>query len=98
MPTVSIQYALTDREHAELGQAIEHLTMAAKALGCFVPGGEPGRILMPAGSLHYQGTYRLGDDGGAESVCDSHAQGWGWDNLFLVATARSRPRQPAIPR
>ncbi|MFY9927990.1 MAG: GMC oxidoreductase [Streptosporangiaceae bacterium] len=82
MPTVSIQYALTDREHAELGQAIEHLTMAAKALGRFVPGGEP--KIMPAGSsLHYQGTYRLGDDGGAESVCDSHAQVWGLDNLFL---------------
>jgi len=82
MPKVSIQYALTDREHAELGQAIEHLTTAAKALGSFVPGGEP--KIMPAGSsLHYQGTYRLGDDDGAESVCDSHAQVWGLDNLFL---------------
>jgi len=39
---------------------------------------------MPAGSsLHYQGTYRLGDDGGAQSVCDSYAQVWGLDNLFL---------------
>jgi pyranose oxidase len=82
MPRVSIQYALTDREHAELDQAIGHLTTAAKALGRFVPGGEP--KIMPAGSsLHYQGTYRLGDDGGAESVCDSYAQVWGLDNLFL---------------
>ena len=30
-----------------------------------------------------QGTYRIGDDGGAQSVCDSHAQVWGLDNLFL---------------
>ena len=82
MPRVSIQYALTERENAELGQALEHLTTAAKTLGRFVPGGEP--KIMPAGSsLHYQGTYRLGDDGGAESVCDSHAQVWGLDNLFL---------------
>jgi pyranose oxidase len=82
MPRASIQYALTDREHAELGQAIAHLTTAAKALGRFVPGGEP--KIMPAGSsLHYQGTYRIGDDGGAQSVCDSHAQVWGLDNLFL---------------
>jgi len=82
MPKVSIRYTLTDREHAELDQAIGHLTTAAKALGHFVPGGEP--KIMPAGSsLHYQGTYRLGDDGGAESVCDSHAQVWGLDNLFL---------------
>ena len=82
MPRVSIEYALTGREHAELSQAVEHLTTAAKALGRFVPGGEP--KVMPAGSsLHYQGTYRLGDDGGARSVCDSHAQVWGLDNLFL---------------
>jgi pyranose oxidase len=82
MPRVSIEYALTDREHAELDQAIGHLTTAAKALGHVVPGGEP--KIMPAGSsLHYQGTYRLGDDGGAQSVCDSYAQVWGLDNLFL---------------
>jgi pyranose oxidase len=82
MPRVSIEYALTDREQAELGQGLGHLTTAAKALGRFVPGGEP--KIMPAGSsLHYQSTYRLGDDGGEESVCDSHAQVWGLDNLFL---------------
>jgi len=82
MPQVSIQYALTDRENAELDQALEHLTTAAKALGTWVPGGEP--KIMPAGSsLHYQGTYRLGDDGGAQSVCDSYARVWGLDNLFL---------------
>jgi pyranose oxidase len=82
MPRVSIQYALTDRERAELDQALGHLTTAAKVLGRFVPGGEP--KIMPAGSsLHYQGTYRLGDDDGAQSVCDSYAQVWGLDNLFL---------------
>ena len=74
--------AWPERSHAELDQALGHLTTAAKALGQFVPGGEP--KIMPAGSsLHYQGTYRLGDDGGAQSVCDSHAQVWGLDNLFL---------------
>lgn len=82
MPKVSIQYALTDREHAELDQAVAYLTTAASALGRFVPGGEP--KVMPAGaSLHYQGTYRLGDDDGAQSVCDSYAQVWGVGNLFL---------------
>jgi pyranose oxidase len=82
MPEASIQYALTDREHADLRQALAYLTSAGEALGRFVPGGEP--TIMPAGSsLHYQGTYRLGDDGGAQSVCDSYAQVWGLDNLFL---------------
>lgn len=82
MPQPCIQYALTDREHADLRQALDYLITAGQALGSFVPGGEP--KIMPAGSsLHYQGTYRLGDDGGAESVCDSYAQVWGLDNLFL---------------
>jgi pyranose oxidase len=82
MPKVFIQYALTGREQAELDLAIDHLTTAAKALGSFVPGGEP-KIMPPGSSLHYQGTYRLGDDDGAESVCDSYARVWGLDNLFL---------------
>jgi choline dehydrogenase-like flavoprotein len=82
MPRPSIEYALTDREHADLRQALAYLTTAGEALGRFVPGGEP--KIMPAGSsLHYQGTYRLGDDGGAASVCDSYARVWGLDNLFL---------------
>jgi choline dehydrogenase-like flavoprotein len=82
MPQASIEYALTDREHADLRQALSYLTTAGEALGRFVPGGEP--KIMPAGSsLHYQGTYRLGDDGGTQSMCDSYAQVWDLDNLFL---------------
>jgi choline dehydrogenase-like flavoprotein len=82
MPQASIEYALTDREHVDLRQALSYLATAGEALGRFVPGGEP--KIMPAGSsLHYQGTYRLGDDGGAQSVCDSYARVWGLDNLFL---------------
>ncbi len=82
MPQATIEYSLTDREDAELRQALTYLTTAGQALGSFVPGGEP--KIMPAGSsLHYQGTYRLGDDGGARSVCDSYAQVWDLDNLFL---------------
>lgn len=82
MPAVRLEYALTAREEEEIAVALDHLVTAAKALGSFVPGGEP--KAMPAGtSLHYQGTYRLGVDGGAASVCDDHAQVWGLENLFL---------------
>lgn len=39
---------------------------------------------MPAGtSLHYKGTVRMGDDGGAESVVDDRSRVWGFRNLFL---------------
>jgi choline dehydrogenase-like flavoprotein len=39
---------------------------------------------MPAGtSLHYQGTVRMGADGGEASVCDSFSRVWGFQNLFV---------------
>jgi choline dehydrogenase-like flavoprotein len=82
MPRLSISYALTHTEERELEQAMGELERAASALGSYVGGGEP--RIMPAGtSLHYQGTVRMGDDGGEASVCDSHSRVWGFDNLFV---------------
>lgn len=82
MPLMTIDYALTDREEAEVERAMADLRNVATSLGAFVPGGEP--RLMPAGtSLHYKGTVRMGDDGGAESVVDPRSRVWGFDNLFL---------------
>ncbi|MEN0024084.1 MAG: GMC oxidoreductase [Microbacterium sp.] len=82
MPTMTVDYALTEHEEREIEQAKQYLTRAAESLGGFVPGGEP--RLMPAGtSLHYQGTLRAGavDDG--TSVCDSWSRVWGTRNLIV---------------
>nr|WP_274636097.1 GMC oxidoreductase [Microbacterium bovistercoris] len=82
MPLIEIEYEVTDRERAEADRAAADLRAVAQRLGHFVPGGEP--RLMPAGtSLHYKGTVRMGDDGGAASVVDRHSRVWGMRNLFL---------------
>jgi pyranose oxidase len=82
MPRLSISYSLTAREEEELDAAMIELERTASSLGAYIPGGEPKR--MPAGtSLHYQGTVRMGDDHGEESVCDSSSRVWGFENLFV---------------
>ncbi len=82
MPQFSIEYEITERELAEVEAASADLRAVAERIGRFVPGGEP--RLMPAGtSLHYKGTVRMGDDGGAASVVDDRSRVWGLRNLFL---------------
>ncbi|MGN6206644.1 GMC oxidoreductase [Humibacter sp.] len=82
MPQLTIEYEVTERELAEVERASADLRAVAESIGEFVPGGEP--RLMPAGtSLHYKGTVRMGDDGGAESVVDDRSRVWGFRNLFL---------------
>lgn len=82
MPQLSIEYEVTDRELAEVEEASADLRAVAESIGAFVPGGEP--RLMPAGtSLHFKGTVRMGDDGGAASVVDTRSRVWGFENLFL---------------
>ena len=53
-PNMTIEYALTDAEHAEIAAATERLRRAGRALGEFVA--EP-RLLPNGSSLHYMGTY-----------------------------------------
>lgn len=82
MPAMAIHYGLSERDHANLDQATEHLRRAADALGGLVPHGEP--LVLPAGSsLHYQGSVRMGDDGGEASVCDARLKVWGFQNLYV---------------
>lgn len=90
-PNMTIAYALTDTENAEIQAGTEHLRRAGGALGTFVA--EP-RLLPNGSSLHYQGTMRLGavDDG--TSVADPWSRVWSYDNLYvggngLIPTATS---------
>jgi C-glycoside oxidase len=77
-----IHYRLTARDEENIRTAMAHQRRAAEALGGFIPKGEPS--LLPAGSsLHYQGTVRMGDDGGEASVCDSSSRVWGFRNLYV---------------
>jgi choline dehydrogenase-like flavoprotein len=82
MPAPRIHYELTDRELAEQEGALEHLGRAGEALGEFPPGGEP-RMMPKGSSLHYMGTFRMGEADDGSSVCDPWSRVWGFDNLFV---------------
>jgi len=82
MPAPTISYELTDRELAEQERALAHLARAGTTLGTFPPGGEP-RMMPKGSSLHYMGTFRMGEADDGTSVCDSFSRVWGYRNLFV---------------
>jgi hypothetical protein len=82
-PNVTIEYALTEKEISEMKQAENFLNRTANALGQFVPGVGMPKLMAPGTSLHYMGTFRLGESNNGESVCDYTSKVWGIENLFL---------------
>ena len=73
-PNMTIEYALTDAEDAEIAAGTEHLRRAGSALGTFVA--EP-RLLPNGSSLHYMGTMRIGQADDGTSVADPWSRVWG---------------------
>ncbi len=84
LPNMTIEYALTDVENAEIAQATERLRRAGAALGDFVA--EP-RLLPNGSSLHYMGTMRMGQQDDGTSVADPYSHVWGFDNLIVGGNA-----------
>lgn len=84
LPNFTIDYALTERELAEIDQAMVLLRRAAGALGTFVA--EP-RLLPNGSSLHYQGTMRMGPVDDGTSVADPYSRVWGFENLVVGGNA-----------
>ena len=83
-PNMTIEYALTDAENAEIADATERLRRAGNALGVFIA--EP-RLLPNGSSLHYQGTMRMGEADDGTSVADPWSRVWGFDNLVVGGNA-----------
>ncbi len=79
-PNMTIEYALTDAEDAEIAAATEHLRRAGEALGVFIA--EP-RLLPNGSSLHYMGTTRIGETDDGTSVADPWSRVWGVDGLVV---------------
>lgn len=79
MPNFTIDYALTEREEAEIAEATARLRRAGGALGTFIA--EP-RLLPSGSSLHFMGTMRAGTDA-ETSVADPYSRVWGFDNLIV---------------
>jgi pyranose oxidase len=80
LPNMTIEYALTDAEDAEIAAATTRLRRAGDALGTFIA--EP-RLLPAGSSLHYQGTTRIGPVDDGTSVADSESRVWGFENLYV---------------
>jgi pyranose oxidase len=83
-PNMTIDYALTDAEEAELAEAHERVRRAGAALGTFVA--EP-RLLPNGSSLHYMGTMRMGQEDDGTSVADPWSRVWGYQNLIVGGNA-----------
>ena len=80
MPGIRIDYTLTAGDEASMAAAFDEIGVAAKALGR--PLGEP--FTLPAGgSLHYQGTTRMGPVDDGTSVCDPTSRVWGTANVYV---------------
>lgn len=83
-PNMTIEYALTEREDAEIADATERLKRAGSALGTFVA--EP-RLMPNGSSLHYMGTMRMGEADDGTSVADPWSRVWGVENLVVGGNA-----------
>jgi pyranose oxidase len=84
LPNMTIEYALTDVEEAEIADATAHLRRAGAALGTFIA--EP-RLLPNGSSLHYMGTMRAGVEDDGTSVADPYSRVWGVENLVVGGNA-----------
>ena len=84
LPNMTIDYALTEVEKAEIAEATERLTRAGEALGAFVA--QP-RLLPNGSSLHYMGTMRMGQSDDGTSVADPYSRVWGFENLGVGGNA-----------
>ena len=75
LPGVVVSYDLTDREFAEIEEAKKFQARAAGVLGDFVEN-QP-RLMPPGTSLHFMGTFRMGERDDGTSVCDPDSRVWG---------------------
>lgn len=83
-PNMTISYALTETENAEIEAATKRLRRAGNALGVFVA--EP-RLMPNGSSLHYQGTMRMGASDDGTSVADPWSRVWGYESLVVGGNA-----------
>jgi choline dehydrogenase-like flavoprotein len=80
LPKMAIRYGFTSVDRSRIAATRAALDKIASVGNPLFP--EP-RLLPPGSSLHYQGTYRLGEQDDGSSVCDPTCRVWGVNNLFL---------------
>jgi pyranose oxidase len=93
-PTFEFRLSADDRERAHVMMA--DMLDAASALGGFLPGAEP-RFMDPGLSLHFQGTYRMGERDDGTCVVDKNSRVFGFDNLYLGGNGLISTRTASNP-
>jgi pyranose oxidase len=82
MPKPLFEFTLADTDRQRLHLMMRDMVDAARALGGFLPGSEP-RVMPLGSSLHYMGTYRMGQQDDGTCTVDPYSRVWGFDNLYL---------------
>jgi pyranose oxidase len=82
MPQVTFHYTLSPQDEQTVAGAMADMSRAAENLGAYLPGSEP-QLLSRGSSLHFQGTFRMGEHRRDDSVCDAYSKVWGFENLYL---------------
>jgi pyranose oxidase len=81
MPQPTFDFTLGDNDRKRAHEMLGDMTAAA-ALGGYLTGSEP-RFMPLGSSLHFMGTYRMGEANDGTSVTDPQSRVWGYGNLYL---------------
>jgi pyranose oxidase len=82
MPKTTFEFWLSEDDRRRAHEMMTDMVSAASALGGYLTGAEP-RFMPPGSSLHFMGTYRMGERDEGISVTDPHSKVWGFENLYL---------------
>jgi pyranose oxidase len=82
MPKPTFKFSLGRGDRKRAHEMMKDMVGVAAALGGFLPGSEP-RFMPPGLALHFQGTYRMGEQDDGRHVADPYSRVFGWENLYL---------------
>jgi pyranose oxidase len=82
MPQATFDFTLSERDGNRAHEMLADMVGAAAALGGYLSGSEP-RFMPLGSSLHFMGTFRMGEKDDGTCVTDPYSRVWGYRNLYL---------------
>jgi pyranose oxidase len=83
MPKPTFEFRLSPADQQRAHNMMLDMVEVAHALGGFLPGSEP-RFMPLGSSLHFMGTYRMGEVRDGTSVVDPYSRMWDFQNVVLA--------------